>query len=95
MIAMNDETIICCICGLLILNNERKNREHLLPLSRGGNRKDWQWAHSICNSIKADLTMNEFEQQARERYIKALKWNVKYRDKRTIKRVLLNKEYTR
>lgn len=86
--SMTDRSIICCICGLDILAKERMNREHEPPLSRGGKQADWKWAHYICNEIKSDMTMDEFNLVAQERYFKALKWHIKSRDKQTIHRIL-------
>lgn len=85
---MTDHSIVCCICGLEILAKERINREHEPPLSRGGKPNDWKWAHYICNEIKSNMTMNEFNLVARERYVKALKWHIKNRDKQIIRRIL-------
>lgn len=83
-----DKALICCICGLEILAKERKNREHEPPLSRGGEPKNWQWAHAICNCIKANMTMEEFVRVAPDRYAAALRWQIKNRDKQTVRRVL-------
>lgn len=83
-----DKVLICCICGLEILEKERKNREHEPPLSRGGQPRNWQWAHYICNNIKGNMTMKEFVRVAPHRYKTALHWQIKARDKQTIRRVL-------
>ena len=84
--------LFCCICGLLILEKERKNKEHEPPLSRGGTPDGWKWAHFICNCIKGNMTNQEFERVATQRYIKALHtWNIKQRDKQIIKRILKEK----
>lgn len=89
---MCEHDVVCCICGLLILADERMNREHEPPLSRGGKPKDWQWAHAICNNIKGNMTQEEFAAVAPERYRAALKWQIKQRDRKTIRRILNQKE---
>lgn len=83
------DELFCCICGLLILEKERKNKEHEPPLSRGGTPDGWKWAHFICNCIKGNMTQREFDRVAIQKYTKALReWHIKQRDKQVIKRVL-------
>lgn len=78
----------CCICGLEILPGERKNREHEPPVSRGGTPDGWKYAHSVCNSVKSNLTMPEFTPIAHIRYLIAYyHWRLKPKDKKVIRRI--------
>jgi len=46
----------CGICGLLILTKETFSIDHIVPLSRGGANRpyNFQPAHVRCNQQKAD-----------------------------------------
>lgn len=50
----------CCICGLAITKIEDASREHEPPLSRGGQKDRWKWAHKSCNNDKGALTLDEY-----------------------------------
>lgn len=89
---MPNKDLVCCICGLKILEKERRNKEHEPPLSRGGERNRWFWAHLICNEIKGNLTQQEFAQVADDKYKHALEhWRIKPCDRRVIVRILKTK----
>ena len=55
------EALYCCICGELILDRKDASREHEPPLSRGGKRDQWKYAHKKCNNQKGALTMEEYK----------------------------------
>lgn len=57
----NGKALYCCICGELILNRKDASKEHEPPLSRGGKRDQWKYAHKWCNNLKGALTMEEFK----------------------------------
>lgn len=50
----------CCICGLAITNADELSKEHEPPLSRGGSRDNWKYAHKKCNHDKGALTLEEY-----------------------------------
>lgn len=52
--------LVCCICGEAILNRKDASKEHEPPLSRGGKRDQWKYAHKWCNNLKGALTIEEF-----------------------------------
>ncbi|MDR1361379.1 MAG: HNH endonuclease [Rickettsiales bacterium] len=56
------EPILCCICGAAILNPKELSKEHEPPLSRGGTKNGWAWAHKSCNNRKGALTQQEYQQ---------------------------------
>ena len=51
----------CCICGYAITNPKDLSKEHEPPMSRGGQRNRWQWAHKSCNNRKGALTVDEYQ----------------------------------
>ena len=55
------EALYCCICGELILDRKDASKEHEPPLSRGGKRDQWRYAHKKCNNQKGALTMEEYK----------------------------------
>lgn len=57
---VNTKPIICCICGLVIANEDELSKEHEPPLSRGGKKDNWKWAHKSCNHDKGALTLEEY-----------------------------------
>lgn len=57
----NGKALYCCICGELILNRKDASKEHEPPLSRGGKRDQWKYAHKKCNNTKGALTMEEYK----------------------------------
>lgn len=87
----NAGNIICCICGLPILDPRDMNIEHEPPRSR---QKEcgcshMGWAHIPCNQCKANLTMDEYILVQQKRIEYALdNWNLKARHRRILLKVL-------
>lgn len=67
---VNTKSLICCICGLAITDERELSKEHEPPLSRGGKRDQWKWAHKSCNHDKGALTLDEYRQFCMLRRIK-------------------------
>lgn len=58
---INSKQLFCCICGQLITDIKQVSREHEPPLSRGGERDKWKYAHKGCNNHKGALTLEEYK----------------------------------
>lgn len=50
------ENLVCCICGSRILRSHPFNRDHIIPMAKGGPRGkvNKAFAHLLCNSVKGD-----------------------------------------
>jgi 5-methylcytosine-specific restriction endonuclease McrA len=55
------EATICYLCGDP-LSRDTASADHVIPLAAGGEDApvNLKWAHRICNSVKAHLTVAEF-----------------------------------
>ncbi len=71
----------CAICGRKIKSFEDLSVDHIVPLSRKGQRtiNNCQLAHKWCNSMKSDYMPDEFERMLRynrKRIVKMRIWRM-------------------
>ena len=84
--------IICCLCRLTILQDERWNNEHYYKLKKDGGTQTLI-SHQICNAIRSEHSLEDWEKNKYELLEYALKhWNIKHKDKKIIKRILNQRE---
>ena len=65
---VNEKSLICYLCGQLILKQEELSADHVVPKSKGGTTSfsNLKPTHKICNNKKGDKTFFQYLKQQAE-----------------------------